>query len=369
MEPQVEIVDDIFAPRQENPYSDRITSILKQRAQPQQFDPWQVEQAGRAAMVGAGYNDGQGVQQILDAVIGKPLRESQDRELDSHRQLYDMFEQKRSQGDRDANALFEKMNMFTGGDPEGNSKILEALHADPEKLDPHNAVQIYSKIGGIVKRMGYQSPDMLYKKAQINSMNALSRQRTNGPAKKPMPAAALRLQQDAVDAIGTAGALNADLGAIADQLTDKKLPLGLVDNMWSRTKNFTGYSDEGSKNFASFQATLEKLRNDSLRLNKGVQTEGDSQRAWDELLANINDEDLVLQRIEEIKRINDRGALLQQMNLDNIRSNYGHDPLDLSAIEKPPPALNGGSTGGGLTPEKQKRLQELRAKRDAGTLQ
>lgn len=179
MDQQVQIVDSLFAPQQENPYTDRITAILQQKAQPVQNDPWQVNQAATAAMAGAGYNNGQGMQQILDAVINKPQQEAHDRALDSYKQLHDMFELKRLQGDKNAQSLFDKMNMFTGGDPEGNTLILNALHADPQKLDPHNAVQIYSKIGQIVNGAGYVSPEMQLNKlkpakerAEIAKLNA-----------------------------------------------------------------------------------------------------------------------------------------------------------------------------------------------------
>jgi hypothetical protein len=100
-------------------------------------------------------------------------------------------------------------------------------------------------------------------------------------------------------------------------------------------------SDADSRNFASFQSTLEKLRNDSLRLNKGVQTEGDAVRAWNELVKNINDPQVVRQRLAEIREINNRAIALRKYNIDVIRSNFGVGPLDTSAYERQAPALGG----------------------------
>jgi len=158
-----------------------------------------------------------------------------------------------------------------------------------------------------------------------------------------LPTPALKLQQEELDAIGTADAIKSDLGAIRNQIDTGKLKLGVASNLGAKARNFAGMSDENSRNFQSFQSTLEKLRNDSLRLNKGVQTEGDAQRAWNELIANINDPNVVRQRLTEIQKINDRAANLRKNNVDVIRSNFGLDPLDVSAYQNQPPAV--GSQG------------------------
>lgn len=172
----------------------------------------------------------------------------------------------------------------------------------------------------------------------IAGMAAARQEQKNVPK---LPTSALKMQQEELDAIGTAGAINADLGAIESQIDGGKLKLGAVSNLAAKAKNFVGASDESSRNLATFQATLEKLRNDSLRLNKGVQTEGDAQRAWNELVENINDPKLVKQRLGEIRKINERATGLRKMNIDAIRSNFGVDPMDTSSREVQPPAVGG----------------------------
>lgn len=156
-----------------------------------------------------------------------------------------------------------------------------------------------------------------------------------------LPTSALKMQGEELDAIGTASSINADLGAIGQQVTTGDLQLGPVKNLMAKAKNMAGVSDAQSRNLASFQATLEKLRNDTLRLNKGVQTEGDAVRAWNELLANINDPKLVSQRIGEIQKINERAANLRKMNVDVIRSNFGVEPMDTSGYQNQPAAVGG----------------------------
>lgn len=167
---------------------------------------------------------------------------------------------------------------------------------------------------------------------------------TTAPS-KPLPAAALKMQQEELDAIGTASGINSDLGAIKKQIEGGTLKLSFSENIKSKIKNqnlpLIGGSDETSRNFATFKATLEKLRNDSLRLNKGVQTDGDAQRAWNELMENISDPKVVTQRMGEIQKLNERAVQLRKLNIDNVRANYGHDSLDVSGYENLAPALGG----------------------------
>lgn len=165
-----------------------------------------------------------------------------------------------------------------------------------------------------------------------------TRQQKNTPK---LPTPALKLQQEELDAIGTSSSINADLAGIAKQIDDGKLDLSLAGNVAGKVRNFIGASNENSRNLASFQSTLEKLRNDSLRLNKGVQTEGDAQRAWNELVANINDKGVVKQRLAEIQKINERAVNLRKMNVDSIRGNFGLEPMDTTGYSSQPAAVGG----------------------------
>jgi hypothetical protein len=90
-----------------------------------------------------------------------------------------------------------------------------------------------------------------------------------------------------------------------------------------------------------------------------VQTDGDAQRAWNELLQNVTDTKLVKQRLQEIQRINARGVELQKLKVDQIRGNYSVPPLETSQYETQPSAVGGGSFGDA---EKEKRYQEWKAK-------
>lgn len=171
---------------------------------------------------------------------------------------------------------------------------------------------------------------------------ALQRERMasgNAENGKPLPAGALKMQQEALDAIGVSSSINADLSKLEEQIKSGKLSFGPVSNLKNTGLNMAGMSTENSRNFATFRSNLERLRNESLRLNAGVQTDGDAQRAWNELFSSINDTDLVKQRLKEIQAINRRGVDLQKLKVDSIRSNYGKAPIETAGFESVPPAL------------------------------
>lgn len=141
-------------------------------------------------------------------------------------------------------------------------------------------------------------------------------------AGKPVPVAVLKMERDEREAVNTTEGISENLNKYLGLIESGKLDLGMVSNWLARGKNAAGMSDEQSRNFSSFMSDMEKLRNDSLRLNNGVQTDGDAQRAWNELIQNINDPDVVKQRLKEIDHINRRGAALKQQSLDVLYGQY-----------------------------------------------
>jgi hypothetical protein len=160
-----------------------------------------------------------------------------------------------------------------------------------------------------------------------------------------MPAALQKLDEQDIEAIQAAGTIQSDLGTFRGLIETGQLPLGGMTNMVAGARNWLGASTPESRNYASFNAALERLRNESLRLNKGVQTEGDSQRAWNELITNINDPQVVRQRLSEIERINQRAAQLRLVAMNRRRQQNGAEPIDPSSIGmQPDPAYGQGAT-------------------------
>jgi hypothetical protein len=152
-------------------------------------------------------------------------------------------------------------------------------------------------------------------------------------------------ESDDISAIQTASGIDKDLGVIQKQIASGQMTLSPFANLAGGAMNYAGMGNDNSRRIASFKATLEKLRNDSLRLNKGVQTEGDAVRAFNELFSNLNDQQLVQQRLQEIRDINKRAVNLRSQTIDLRRRNYDYPDFDYSKIQVNPALGGPGSTG------------------------
>jgi len=162
---------------------------------------------------------------------------------------------------------------------------------------------------------------------------------TQGYSNKPLPVGALKLQQEALDALASSENITQKTQVILDQLNSGQLDVGPVDNLISSAGNWAGMSSPNSINYQNLETDLEKIRNDSLRLNKGVQTEGDAIRAMNEVIKNKNDPKALSAAMEKLNAINQRGAELQRVQLNNIRSNYNAAPFDFEQMGALPPAV------------------------------
>lgn len=138
--------------------------------------------------------------------------------------------------------------------------------------------------------------------------------------------------QDVVSLEGTNEAIDRYLG----QLSSGQLNFGALENIESGIRNRLGLSDDNSRNQALFRSDMERLRNESLRLNSGVQTEGDAQRAWNELFGNLNDSRVVEQQLRRIKQINDRALQFRRGRVADIEGRQFGGGQAQSA--PPPPA-------------------------------
>ena len=96
------------------------------------------------------------------------------------------------------------------------------------------------------------------------------------------------------------------------------------------------------------------MQNDSLRLNKGTQTEKDAERAWGELFGSLSSEKAVLANLKRIEAINQRAAGYKGKALNDMLTSRGHEGIDLgeyniqpatvgAAADKPKPKPKGGA--------------------------
>lgn len=149
----------------------------------------------------------------------------------------------------------------------------------------------------------------------------------------------VKAQGETVDAITTASNLANDIGSIRTQIQTGKLKLSPYNNLIGTAQNAVGASTQNSRDLASFKATVKRITNDSLRLNKGTQTEGDAERAASELLDNINDPNVVQQRLAELDGLNRRAVAQAKAKLTMTRGLFGLGAADTTAIEAQPPSV------------------------------
>lgn len=177
--------------------------------------------------------------------------------------------------------------------------------------------------------------------AYIQAQREIAAGKAEATPPKRIPATIQKMDDEDITAIQTARSLEKDISDLGAMLDDKKFSTGFVDRLGYSAAGALNMSGPEGRDFATFKATVEKIRNDSLRLNKGVQTEGDAVRAGNELMANINDTATVRQRLQELAAINQRAAGLTALKLNRRRVENGLPEIDEAQIVNAPSVLSG----------------------------
>lgn len=159
-----------------------------------------------------------------------------------------------------------------------------------------------------------------------------------------LPVTMQKAEDADLEAVDLARNISDDLSAQAKALESGAFGVGPVDKAGYAVASALGLGGDETSAYNSYRATLEKMRNDSLRLNKGVQTEGDAQRAWNELFSAVgsNDTGTVKKRLLEIDEINARAAKEAQRRIDIRRKRNGTDAFDWEAYQPLGSPLGGG---------------------------
>lgn len=218
-----------------------------------------------------------------------------------------------------------------GGDPE---KALKYYHGGPDerlwgpKTEAY-AAAVLGRVGPRAQTVAQGGPRSQWR--QEGDLQYSPDGKVELVPQRQLPSAALKAEEEDVAALSTASSLNNMLGGYIKQIDEGALNFGPVQNLASQGALFAGIASPKDRNFASFRAGLERLRNESLRLNTGVQTDGDAQRAWNELIGNLNDEGFVRQRLAEIQGYNQRALQERKARLESRRAQYGLQPYGQEA--------------------------------------
>ncbi|NYF21908.1 hypothetical protein HDC36_003384 [Xanthomonas sp. JAI131] len=236
------------------------------------------------------------------------------------------------------------LQLPNGGAAAGGTQLRKA----PAAITPYQQAQLDLDRDAAAQRgvpSGYQRlPD--------GSLRAIPGGPADKPtvAEKPMPPAAIKQAFDLQDQLQ--GSENVML------MTQKhlgRLDAGTLDvrpgaaaEGWMRNK--AGITDPNSRNLAEWDADRTEMVNESLRLNKGVQTEGDAARAIKGLM-EASDSKSLKQSMARLQEINQRAITLRQQQIGALYRNYGRGP-DGEPLEVAPraaaPAAAGGAAAGGV---------------------
>lgn len=195
----------------------------------------------------------------------------------------------------------------------------------------------------------------------ISARNAMATARTSGGVRasgRPMSSGVQSKEDEDISDIQTIQSVGTQIDQIIEDIKSGGLELGPINNLLSRGQNLAGVSTPGSRNFAALEATLEKLRNDSLRLNKGVQTEGDAVRAWNEITKYITDPNVVAEQLTRVKNLNAIASRQRLQRINIRRARNGYDPFNPAEIEM----------GGGVQPQAT-QIQQPQSGIEPGTVE
>lgn len=166
---------------------------------------------------------------------------------------------------------------------------------------------------------------------------------TLGDSGKPLPVGALKDLLAVEDALGGTAVLNDIIQKNAARLADGTLKISPQNAAlaWGRTG--LGMATEGDVALNEWKSDLTKIVNESLRLNKGVQTEGDAQRAANELMS-ANDPRTAAAALARLAKFNRQAVELHTRKQDIINANYGRSgtpgvtPRDFGGTLGDPPS-------------------------------
>lgn len=125
--------------------------------------------------------------------------------------------------------------------------------------------------------------------------------------------------------IGEMDALIREGDKYRNLIAEGKINLGAMKQGETFLNNITGQSTEEDRNAGEYWRYLERMRNAALRLNKGVQTEGDAQRAMNEYISGSGrfDNAQSIKALDNILKSSGRAANSMMSAQETVLNTYG----------------------------------------------
>lgn len=152
---------------------------------------------------------------------------------------------------------------------------------------------------------------------------------------KALPTQLAKAEDDNFEAIDISQGIVSEVDYFLNLIENGQLEFSFGENIADSVSGFFGIANEEARNSAAFKTFLQRLRNDKLRLAKGVQTEGDAQRAMSEILDNLNDKNTVVTQLNKLKREAEKGAETNMRDVNRRRKDQQINPFDFSDYTTP----------------------------------
>jgi hypothetical protein len=157
-------------------------------------------------------------------------------------------------------------------------------------------------------------------------------------SQKVMPSTLIGSEDEDFSSIQSLQEVERDLDYFIDAIENKKLEVSVGEDIQASIAN-TGFlakflDDEAKEklaNYNAFNRWKDKYVNETLRLNKGPQTEGDAIRAMNELKTAKTPED-VIRLLKDLKKTTGRSIGYTKQNINRRRDSAGVDPYDFSEL-------------------------------------
>jgi hypothetical protein len=131
---------------------------------------------------------------------------------------------------------------------------------------------------------------------------------------KVLPPAAMKLESEDLDKALSATTLSKDIDSQVNSILTNGVQFNFANNARLAIKAATGATDPETLAYQDYKNFITRITNESLRLNKGTQTEGDAQRSVKELGSATSPQAVVraLEKLRDLnaQKVNDANTLI-----------------------------------------------------------
>ena len=208
-------------------------------------------------------------------------------------------------------------NLFDVSDP-SSPKLIET---------PRLLTEDVSSDGRLIYSTG---PDGKVTVRKSSLFDVLTEEEAANKKPKVLSSTLQKAEDEDFEAINTSTNILNDTDEFIGLIDNDQLDFSPVDSIADSISLALGTDNEQVLNRQLFDTFLQRLRNATLRLNKGTQTEGDAERALQEIVNNKNNKRAVRAALKELREVNERAIENKKRGINRRRSTQGIDAFDFS---------------------------------------